>query len=43
MCGSLDCRGYVSGSDWKLPELQRRYHGYFSPYLQERINQMHAG
>jgi uncharacterized protein len=43
MCGSLDCRGYVSGNDWKLPELQRRYQGHFSPYLQERINQMHAG
>ncbi|MBX3000489.1 MAG: SET domain-containing protein [Caldilineaceae bacterium] len=40
MCGSLDCRGYVSGNDWKLPELQRRYRGYFSPYLQARINRM---
>jgi SET domain-containing protein len=40
MCGSLDCRGYVSGNDWKLPELQRRYQGHFSPYLQARIDRM---
>lgn len=40
MCGSLDCRGYVSGNDWRLPELQRRYQGHFSPYLQTRINRM---
>jgi hypothetical protein len=28
----------VSGDDWKLPELQKRYEGHFSPYIQRRID-----
>jgi hypothetical protein len=36
-CGSLLCRGKVSGHDWMLPELQLRYRGSFSPYLTKRI------
>lgn len=36
-CGSPQCRGRVTGNDWQLPELQRRYAGFFSPYLQRRI------
>ena len=40
MCGSPDCRGYVSGRDRRLPELQRRYKDHFSPYLQTRIDQL---
>jgi SET domain-containing protein len=36
-CGQPSCRGRITGSDWKLPELQARYAGYFSPYLQRRI------
>lgn len=36
-CGSPNCRGRVTGNDWKLPELQERYNGYFIPYLQRRI------
>lgn len=37
-CGSLSCRGMVDGRDWQRPELQRRYRGYFSWYLQRRID-----
>jgi uncharacterized protein len=37
-CGSLRCRGRVSGDDWMLPDLQDRYRGYFSPYLTRRIS-----
>jgi SET domain-containing protein len=37
-CGTLLCRGVVTGSDWQLPALQGRYDGYFSPYLQRRIH-----
>ena len=37
-CGEPDCRGRVTGTDWQLRELQERYAGYFSPYLQERID-----
>lgn len=36
-CGSAACRGRVAASDWRRPELQRRYAGYFSAYLQRRI------
>jgi len=37
MCGSSLCRGTVTEDDWKLPELQERYDGYFQHYLQKKI------
>jgi len=37
-CGAANCRGRVTGEDWKRPELIKRYQGYFSPYLQRRID-----
>ncbi len=36
-CGSPFCRGQITEDDWQLPELQQRYAGYFSQYLEERI------
>lgn len=39
-CGSPLCRGVVLGEDWKRPDLQQRYKGYFSTYLQRRINRL---
>lgn len=36
-CGTDACRGRVTGRDWSLPELQRRYRGHFLPYINERI------
>lgn len=42
-CGAKTCRGHVTGSDWRLPELQKRYAGYFSPYIQRRIETDRAG
>ncbi len=36
-CGSRLCRGKVTGDDWKLPELQRRYGDYFSIYLRRKF------
>lgn len=36
-CGSPECRGRVTGSDWRIPALWNRYAGFFSPYLQRRI------
>ena len=38
-CGSRHCRGHVTGDDWRLPELQTRYAGHFSPYIQRRIDE----
>ena len=37
-CGAQNCRHVVTGEDWKLPELQKKYKGYFSDYLQKRID-----
>ncbi len=36
-CGSPLCRGRVTGRDWRLPELQERYRGHFSPFINARI------
>jgi SET domain-containing protein len=36
-CGVSSCRGKVTGNDWKLPQLWKKYDGYFSPYLARRI------
>lgn len=36
-CGAPECRKVITGSDWRLPELRRRYPGYFSRYLQDRF------
>lgn len=38
LCGTPSCRKVVGGNDWKLPELQERYKGYFSPYVQRLID-----
>lgn len=37
-CGAPTCRGRVTGNDWLLPELQERYRGYFSTYVQGLID-----
>jgi len=37
-CGTPNCRGTITDEDWRLPELQSRYNGYFSFYLQEKID-----
>jgi hypothetical protein len=36
-CGAPSCRGVITGDDWRLPELQRRYSDYFSWYLLKRM------
>ena len=36
-CGTVSCRGKITGNDWMQPELQLRYRGHFSPYLARRI------
>lgn len=40
LCGKDNCRKIVTDDDWKLPELQQKYYGWFSWYLQEKIDQM---
>jgi hypothetical protein len=41
-CGAPDCRGVVTGRDWMRPDLQRRYDGWFSWYLQRKIAALRA-
>src|SRR5215470_11263437 len=36
-CGAPECRKVITGSDWRQPELRRRYAGYFSRYIQDRF------
>jgi uncharacterized protein len=39
-CKTENCRKLVAGSDWKNKDLQKKYHGYFSPHLQEKIDKL---
>jgi hypothetical protein len=39
-CGASNCRGHVSGNDWQRLELWKRYDGYFSAYLQRKIEKL---
>jgi len=36
-CGTKTCRGFVTEDDWRNPELRHRYKGYFSGYIQKKI------
>ncbi len=36
-CGTRRCRGVLTGQDWRRAVLQRKYLGYFSAYLAEKI------
>jgi len=41
-CGQPNCRRRITGNDWRIPQLQERYRGHFSPYLQRRIDRLHG-
>lgn len=36
-CGAKDCRGRITGDDWRLPAIQARYQGHFSPLINRLI------
>jgi uncharacterized protein len=36
-CGSPVCRHQIGGFDWMLPDVQARYHGHFSPFINRKI------
>ena len=36
-CKSKFCRKIITGNDWELKDLQKRYRNHFSPYLNKRI------
>jgi hypothetical protein len=37
-CGASLCRGKVRADDWQLETLRHRYKGFFSPYIQRKID-----
>jgi hypothetical protein len=36
-CGTPVCRTVITGEDWRRPDLQARYAGWFSRYLADRF------
>ena len=37
-CESYRCRQMVTGEDWRIPELQRRYAGHLTPEVQAAVD-----
>lgn len=37
-CKTSTCRKVISGTDWRITALIEQYSGYFSPYLQRKID-----
>jgi hypothetical protein len=42
-CASALCRGRFTGRDWRRTDLQERYKGHFSPFINRRIRALIAG
>ncbi|OHA47285.1 MAG: hypothetical protein A2541_01870 [Candidatus Taylorbacteria bacterium RIFOXYD2_FULL_36_9] len=40
LCESKNCRKIITNQDWKKPFLQKKYKGFFSYHLQEKINNL---
>ncbi len=39
-CETTHCRQQITAEDWRMPTLWERYDGYFSLYLQRRIDML---
>lgn len=39
-CGSVNCRGVITGQDWRRKDLQEKYRDYMSWYLMEKIKRL---
>lgn len=37
-CGADNCRGIITGYDWKIQDLQEKYYDYFAQYLKDKID-----
>ena len=37
-CESYRCRQMVAGDDWRIPQLQQRYDGWWVPYVQGLVD-----
>jgi uncharacterized protein len=38
VCGDSGCRGVIRNTDWMQPELQRKYKGYFVPFIEIKLS-----
>jgi SET domain-containing protein len=41
-CGSPNCRGTITGTDWMKTELQEKYRGWFCWFIQRKIDELSA-
>lgn len=41
-CGSPICRHIITGFDWKIKGLQKKYYPYFAQYLKDKIDLQNA-
>jgi hypothetical protein len=41
-CESYRCRQMVAGDDWRIPQLQMRYRGWWLPYVQRLVDGLSA-
>ncbi len=39
-CGSRICRKKITGNSWKNPSFQKKYKGYLSYYIEEKIKKL---
>jgi hypothetical protein len=37
-CASYRCRQMIEGTDWRIPQLQQRYDGWWAPYVQRLVD-----
>ena len=37
LCGHDECRGSITGQDWKIAKIQEKYFEYFSDYIKDKI------
>ena len=42
-CGAQNCRKIITGRDWARRDLQEKYRGYMSWYLEVKINRLAGG
>ncbi len=38
VCRSRSCRKIITSDDWKKKDLQKKYKGFFEPFLEKKIN-----
>lgn len=41
-CRRPGCRGTITGKDWQQPALQKKYRGWFSWFIQRKIDRLQA-